>query len=193
VVTASGAPRPLRADARRNRARVLEAARSAFAAEGMSVPLDEIARRAGVGAGTVYRHFPTKEALFEAVILDRVQRLVEDSRSLRDADDPAAAFFEFLSTLATEATAKRELSDALAGSGVDLTVALADVIGELNTELEGLLRRAQAVGAVRGDVGIADLIALLKGILLAVQRHEGGGDLPQRLMAVIRDGLRGGA
>ncbi len=70
--------RPLRADAVRNRARVLEVAYETFAAEGLSVPIDEIARRAGVGAGTVYRHFPTKEALFQAVIEDRMQHLVDD-------------------------------------------------------------------------------------------------------------------
>lgn len=72
--------RPLRADARRNRERVLAAAQEAFAAEGISVPLDEIARRAGVGAGTVYRHFPTKEALFAAAIVDRVDRMTGRAR-----------------------------------------------------------------------------------------------------------------
>ena len=80
--------RPMRADARRNRARVLEAARAVFAEEGLAVPLDEIAARAGVGAGTVYRHFPTKEALFEAVVTDRiapenVHRLINRIRSWR--------------------------------------------------------------------------------------------------------------
>jgi AcrR family transcriptional regulator len=168
----------------------LDAARAAFAAEGLSVPLDEIARRAGVGAGTVYRHFPTKEALFEAVILDRVQRLVEGSRALRDAADAGTAFFDFLVMLAHEATAKRELSDALAGSGLDPTGALNDVIAELNTEMAVLLHRAQQAGAVRTDIGIADLFALLKGMLLAAQNHEGDADLPARLMAVVRDGLR---
>jgi AcrR family transcriptional regulator len=97
----------------------------------------------------MYRHFPTKEALFEAVILDRVQRLVEDCRALRDADEAGAAFFDFLTALTNEATSKRELSDAMAGSGVDLTVALADLVGALNTELAALLHRAQAAGAVR--------------------------------------------
>ena len=70
--------RPMRADAARNRARVLEVAYETFAAEGVAVPIDEIARRAGVGAGTVYRHFPTKEALFQAVFEDRVRHIVED-------------------------------------------------------------------------------------------------------------------
>src|SRR5438876_7565800 len=82
--------RPLRADAQRNRAKVLAAAQEAFAAEGIAVPLDEIARRAGVGAGTVYRHFPTKEALFEAVIADRLEHFAEHATSLGTAEDSGA-------------------------------------------------------------------------------------------------------
>ena len=72
--------RPLRADAARNRARVLEVAYETFAAEGLSVPIDEIARRAGVGAGTVYRHFPTKEDLFRAVVESRLRRVIDPAR-----------------------------------------------------------------------------------------------------------------
>ena len=74
--------RPLRADAARNRARVLEIAYETFAAEGLGVPIDEIARRAGVGAGTVYRHFPTKEDLYRAVVEDRIRRITDDGRVL---------------------------------------------------------------------------------------------------------------
>src|SRR6476646_2326574 len=88
--------RPLRADAARNRARVLEVAYETFAAEGLAVPIDEIARRAGVGAGTVYRHFPTKEALFEAVFSDRVRHIVDDGRALLGTAGPGEALFEFL-------------------------------------------------------------------------------------------------
>ena len=94
--------RPLRADARRNRDRVLEAARAAFGAEGSDVSLDEIARRAGVGAGTVYRHFATKEALFEAVVFDRIGELVEEARALSDDPDPGRAFSSFVERLARE-------------------------------------------------------------------------------------------
>ena len=88
------ADRPLRADARRNRARVLDVAREVFAAEGLTVPIDEIARRAGLGIGTVYRHFPTKEALFEAIVLDRIERLTALAESAPGAD-PGEAFFDF--------------------------------------------------------------------------------------------------
>ena len=102
--------RPLRADARRNRDRVLEAALAAFGTEGSDVSLDEIARRAGVGAGTVYRHFPTKEALFEAVVFDRIGELVEEARALLDDPDPGRAFSSFAERLACEGALKRAIS-----------------------------------------------------------------------------------
>src|SRR5580658_381515 len=85
--------RPLRADAARNREKVLRAAREAFAESGYGVPLDEIAARAGVGPGTVYRHFPAKEALFEAVVTARVTDLVADARNRAGAADAGKAFF----------------------------------------------------------------------------------------------------
>jgi len=90
------AERPLRADARRNRDKVLRAAREAFAASGYGVPLDEIAARAGVGPGTVYRHFPAKEVLFQAVITARVEDLIDDARARAGAADPGGAFFGVL-------------------------------------------------------------------------------------------------
>ena len=83
--------RPLRADAARNRARVLEVAYETFAAEGLAVPIDEIARRAGVGAGTVYRHFPTKEDLFRAVVDDRIRGIITWGRALLDDGAPGFA------------------------------------------------------------------------------------------------------
>src|ERR1700749_2405710 len=84
--------RSVRADARRNRSRVLDAARGAFASDGLAIPLDEIARRAGVGPGTVYRHYPTKDALFAAVVADRLERLTEQARQLQATLDPGQAF-----------------------------------------------------------------------------------------------------
>src|SRR5258708_18894950 len=115
--------RPWRADARRNRTRVLQAAQQAFATEGLAVPLDEIARLAGVGAGTVYRHFPTKEALFEAVLVDRLEGLVEDARAARGAADAGQAFYAFVTHLVSHANTKKDLADALAGAGGDLPTA----------------------------------------------------------------------
>lgn len=178
--------RPLRADARRNRDQVLAAAREAFAKSGITVPLDEIAARAGVGPGTVYRHFPTKEALFEAVMVARVQDLLADARAREEAADPEAAFFGLLARISEEVAAKQDLSDALGGAGLGL---LAGVRDDFHAAFHTLLVRAQQVGAVRTDVSAHDLIALLKGLRAAVRDSEDPG-LHQRVLAVLRDGLR---
>ena len=123
--------RPLRADAARNRARVLEVAYETFAADGLGVPIDEIARRAGVGAGTVYRHFPTKEDLFRAVVQDRIQRIVSDGRALVAGDDPGQALFTFLRSMVLEwGATDRGLTDALAGLGIDVATAMPEAEGE---------------------------------------------------------------
>jgi AcrR family transcriptional regulator len=178
--------RPLRADARRNRERVLAAAREAFAELGFGVPLDVIAERAGVGPGTVYRHFPTKEALFEAVTLARVRDLVAVARAGAQSADPGAALDGFLARLAHEASAKRDLPDALGGAGA-AAVALART--ELHAALDDLLNRARDAGAVRPGIGAPELLALLKGLLQAMQENT-DPDLPARLVTVVRDGLR---
>jgi AcrR family transcriptional regulator len=178
--------RPLRADARRNRDKVLAAARAAFAEHGFAVPLDDIAAAAGVGPGTVYRHFPTKEALFEAVSLARVQDLVADARERAGATDPGAAFDGFLARVAEEAGAKRDLPDALGGVGAS---GMAEVVKELHEALGVLLGRAQAAGVVRPELTVPDLIALFKGMLATVRTDPDPG-LSERVFAVVRDGLR---
>jgi AcrR family transcriptional regulator len=178
---AEPAERTLRADAARNREKVLRAAREAFAESGYSVPLDEIAARAGVGPGTVYRHFPAKEALFEAVVTARVTDLVRDARARAGAADPGEAFFGFLGRLAGEAAAKRDLPDAISIAG-SLREDIFAALGEL-------LDRAQRAGAVRAGVRTGDLIALLKGMFASL---ADGSDQARRdlVFAVLADGLR---
>jgi AcrR family transcriptional regulator len=180
------AERPLRADARRNRERVLVAARRAFAEQGYEVPLDEIAAAAGVGPGTVYRHFPTKEALFEAVSLANVEDMAADARARAEADDPDAAFAGFLDRMAEQALAKRNLPDALAGAG---SGAVAAAVADMHDALDVLLVKAQEAGSIRRDVSVTDLVALLKGLLHAV-RGDPDPDIRHRLLAVVHDGLR---
>jgi AcrR family transcriptional regulator len=182
--------RPLRADARRNRDRLLHIARQAFAAEGLSVSLDDIARRAGVGAGTLYRHFPTKEALFEAVVHERLRALVDQARALGDADDPGAALFEILDRVVADAAAKSDLVDALAGAGIEVRTTVAATAADLRREVGGLLARAQAAGTVRGDIDTADLMAVLGGLLLALRHPANKGADPRRALAILLDGLR---
>jgi AcrR family transcriptional regulator len=177
--------RPLRADARRNRDKVLRAARDAFAASGYGVPLDEIAAMAGVGPGTVYRHFPSKEELFEAVVAARLRDLIAAARDAADDPDPGPAFFGFLGRFRQEVAAKRDLPDAIAVPG-----SLQD---EMAAALDVLLRRAQQAGAVRADITTPDLMALLKGLLHTINDRPpgaGGEEFAARLLTVVFDGLR---
>ena len=182
--------RPLRADARRNRDRVLEAARAAFGAEGSDVSLDEIARRAGVGAGTVYRHFATKEALFEAVVFDRIGELVEEARALSDDPDPGRAFSSFVERLAREGAQKRDLVEALAYDGIHLQLGEAPILRALTDVLAELLRRAQHAGAVRSDISVDDVVALLTGAAYAICHSRADDERTRRLLAIMYDGLR---
>src|SRR5690242_5580322 len=115
--------RPMRADARRNRERILEVAFAAFAAEGLSVPVAEIGRRAGVGTGTVSRHFPTKESLYEAIVLARVEEIVGEAERLIAVAPAGEAFFRFFAYMVGQATANRGLAEALAGGGFDIDAA----------------------------------------------------------------------
>jgi AcrR family transcriptional regulator len=194
VISATTAPgglsaqRPQRADARRNVERVLRAAEEAFATEGLAVPIDEIARRAGVGVGTVYRHFPTKQALFQAVVMVRLEALVERAKELSEAPDPGEAMFTFVADLVELAVQKRDLTDDLAQDGFDDEVHAA-IKGELQRAFDVLLQRAQRAGAVRDDVGSTDITALLMGTCLVADRH-GGRQATTRLVGVICDGLR---
>jgi AcrR family transcriptional regulator len=185
--------RPLRADARRNREHLLLVATEAFATDGLSVPLDEIARRAGLGPGTLYRHFPTKEALVEAVLQDRMRSLLDDARSRAASAYPGAALFGFIDRLIAEAEAKRDLVDALASADVDVATGCAARAADIRDAIGVLLARAQRAGAVRPDVGIAELMGLLSGLMFAVRSSSARGADHGRLLAVMCDGLRVGA
>src|SRR5579859_3112251 len=114
----------MRADAERNRQRVLEVAQAVFAAEGLAVPIDEIARRAGLGVGTLYRHFPTKEALFEAIVIDRMGALVDA--------DAGEAFFAVLGRVIEEGAVKKDFIDALSAMSTDVKRALGATKEELH-------------------------------------------------------------
>ncbi|KOV84983.1 TetR/AcrR family transcriptional regulator [Nocardia sp. NRRL S-836] len=166
----------MRADAARNREKVLAAARELFAVKGIEVPLDEIAAHAGVGPGTVYRHFPTKQALFQAVTDARVSAMIESASA--PTGDPGEALAAFLGRMADEAAAKRDLSDA-----IEVPSELRD---RLHAALGGLLQRAQEAGAVRPDVTTKDLVALMKGMLRSL--HEGAN--PDVLLGIVVSGLQ---
>ena len=180
-----------RADAQRNRARVLEVAAQIFAEEGLSVPVQEIARRAGVGTGTVSRHFPHKQDLFAAILLSRLEQLIAQADSLAGQQDPGTAFFTLLTTLVREGAVHRGLAEALAGSGYDLDAAAEEAGYDVTAGLRGLLERAQAAGAVRGDIDYPDVKALMTGCLLRAEgRTEADLAALERVTAIVCDGLR---
>jgi AcrR family transcriptional regulator len=181
--------RPMRADARRNRDRILEVAFEAFAAEGLSVPVQEIARRAGVGNGTVSRHFPTKESLFEAVVLSRAVGLAEQAARLASSDDPGAAFFEYFGVLVAEGSANLGMAQALMGAGYDLDALCTRDAIDLMGALTNLLTRAQRAGVVRPDATYDDVKALVTGCL-ARTPTAADPTARERMIAIATAGLR---
>ncbi|WP_239514327.1 TetR/AcrR family transcriptional regulator [Streptosporangium sp. 'caverna'] len=180
-------PRPLRADAARNRARVLQVAYETFAEEGAAVPIDEIARRAGVGAGTVYRHFPTKESLFQAIVADRLSQVIERARA-QAAADPGEGLYAFLVHMAEQGATDLGLTEAFAGIGFDLTEALPEAEREFTGIMADLLAQAQRAGTVRSDVDTDDIKTLIVG-LQAMRRFRGDSERMRRVYPVIRAGL----
>ncbi|MFF3271973.1 TetR/AcrR family transcriptional regulator [Streptomyces chrestomyceticus] len=188
----SGASAPARADARRNRELVLQAARTAFEEQGLGVPLGEIARRAGVGAGTVYRHFSSKDALFRAAVADRVRLFTDTARDLADAADPVAVFFRFLASVVRLASRNKALCDALEAAGEGDYQPSPQAERDFTEALGVLLVRAQEAGGVRKDVVLDDVLALLVGCLSMEQRRVSSGASQGRMTTLMCDGLRVG-
>jgi AcrR family transcriptional regulator len=190
VDKAGPSTKPLRADARRNREHVLAVAREMLSIDGSSVSFDEIARRAGVGVGTVYRHFPTRTVLFEAVILDRVEEFAERARTLAAVDAaPGEAFLGYFAHLVSEVALNQALCDAFdndTAAGIAIPEQLRH---EFIQSFDALLTHARNAGTVRLDVDIAGVLDLLIGAAAAERRARLRGT-PNRLTAVVVDGLR---
>lgn len=182
--------RPLRADAQRNRAKVLEAAETVFEAQGTGASTEEIARTAGLGIGTVFRHFPTKESLLEAVFLQRIDRLATEAEAAVTAENAGRAFFAFFTRVVDEAATKNAIVDALTQAGVNVQVATSPAGDRLRTALATLLRRAQQVHAVRSDVRVAELYPLLIGASRAAEHAGWDREVKARTLEIVFDGLR---
>ena len=159
--------RRLRADAERNRRRLLDAAQAIFRERGLEVGVAEIAQRAGAGRGTLFRNFPSKEALIVAIVRERMLEMTARGHALLAEPDPEAALFTFLEEVAGAQQVDRALAEAVA----DTLVANPE-IRQAHTEVVGVLARllsaAQAAGAVRADVSALDVLMLMKGVCQAV-------------------------
>ena len=183
-------PRPMRADAQRNYQRLLSAALSAFTEQGGDdASLEEIARRAGVGIGTLYRHFPTRQALLEAVYRDQVEALRARADELAESDAPGEALAAWLRALVAFSSTKHTLTSALLATNrdSDLLSACGMVICDA---ADLLLKRAQHAGVVREDADARDLIRLVHAVNLATQRAPADPGQTDRLLGLILDGLR---
>ena len=158
--------RALRADAERNRRRVVDAAEALFSERGLDVGVAEIAERAGVGRGTLFRNFPSKDDLIAAIVVERMSEAVDRGRTLLEAPDPGEALFEFLAEIAGRQQLDRALFEAVADAWLandEIRAAHAGVVGVVGE----LLGRAQEAGAVREDIGAMDVLMLLKGVCAA--------------------------
>ena len=179
-------PRPLRADARRNRERILAAARGACARHGANVQIDDVAREAGVGVGTVYRHFPTKDALIDALVAEKFRITTENIRAALEIEDPWESFSAAMRTNAEVMAADAGLRDALIRLGPLARHPDADR-AELHAVAGRIVERAQAAGVLRDDVTVDDIGALMAG-LCTTMAHP---DLDWRLhLELVLDGLR---
>jgi AcrR family transcriptional regulator len=185
----SRAGRRRRADARTNRARILEVADQVFGEGGESASTDEVARLAGVGIGTVFRHFPTKSSLLEAVLVRRLNHLREQAESLADAADRGAAFFGFFAHMVAAAASKIAIAEALVDAGGDPRGEAAQASNDLRRAVGVLLEHAQQAGAVRDDIELPELYALLIGTSRAAAFAHLDEEVRARTLAIVFDGL----
>jgi AcrR family transcriptional regulator len=177
-----------RADGLRNRERVLEAAKAVFSSAGADGSLEAVARHAGVGIGTLYRHFPTREALFEAVYRREVEQLVELAAQLRAEATPVAALRRWLAANVEFVATKKGMSAALAVAAHSSSDLAAYTLDRLTRALGDLLGRAVETGAIRSDVSAEDLLRALVGMCYT-QDRPGWQVNVRRLVDVFVDGL----
>jgi AcrR family transcriptional regulator len=180
--------KPLRADARRNRAAIVRAARKVFSDKGQDAQMDDIARRAKVGVGTVYRHFPTKEALLEELVRESFRELAELWLAELERPDPWDAFVELMWRSAELHAGDRAFSEVVA----EAKMAVAEQAGVetgLNEAMMELVRRCQAEGTMRADLTLDDFHALFCG-LGAVMGRDPDGRMWRRYLTLMIDGLR---
>jgi AcrR family transcriptional regulator len=185
----SDQPRKPRADAVRNRERVLEAAKAVFNAGGPEASLEAVAKRAGVGIGTLYRHFPTREDLFEAVYRREVEQLSELAEQLKNAKDPVDALRRWLRSNVEFVATKKGMSAALALTFQSSSELAAFSMDRLTKAIGSLLDRAVAAGQMRGDVSPEDLLRALVGMCY-MHDQPGWQSSVLRMLDVFVDGLR---
>ena len=182
-------PRPLRADAQRNRDRLLDAAVQAFSQEGPEVTLDAIAKKAGVGIGTLYRHFPTREALVEEAYRNELARLCDAVPGLLETMEPDRALRDWMDRFFDYMTTKRGMAEALRALIASGGNPFAHSRDRLLAAITELLQAGIAAGSVRPDIEAADVLTRLSGVSLSAGAPD-QRDQARRLLDLLMDGLR---
>jgi AcrR family transcriptional regulator len=187
--TASDTDLPLRADARRNKQKLVEAAAAAFAEYGVETSLEDIARRAGVGIGTLYRHFPTREHLVEVVYRRELEILAAAAGELAHTHAPDAALEEWMRRFVGYIATKRGMANSLRILLTSNSTLFAEGSGVLRSALDDLLRRACEAHVVRNDIDTTDLLHALSSIY-SIPDAPDWRDRSYRLIGLLMDGLR---
>ncbi|MER9407079.1 TetR/AcrR family transcriptional regulator [Mesorhizobium caraganae] len=188
----AAAPKPLRADAQRNRDRLVEVAATAFAKQGVDASLEEIARQAGVGIGTLYRHFPTREHLVEVVYRREVEALCAAADDLASHHSADMALEQWMQRFVDYIATKRGLAASLRILFNTNSAVFSDLSGRVSLALRQLVEAAAAEGSIRGDVDASDVLHALGGIYSAPDTKD-WRDRSRRLVKLLMDGLRFGA
>ncbi|MFJ6081793.1 TetR/AcrR family transcriptional regulator [Streptomyces sp. NPDC092369] len=183
--------RPMRADARRNYDRLLKVAAEAFAERGENASLDDIAKRAGVGSGTLYRHFPTRQALLEAAYVERIEALASRADEIAKELPPGEALVEWLYWVGLGMIQVRGMK-ALLGSAVmdGSQAALTACAGSMKSAAQRLVEAAQREGTLRQDVEPIEILRLAHGVSTASELADGQGKFIRRYLSLLTDGLR---
>jgi AcrR family transcriptional regulator len=182
--------RRLRADARRNRARIIDSARDVFAEFGAEAQIDDVARRAGVGVGTVYRHFPTKEALIAEIVREKFRVMAVNAREALERDgEPFAVFADLLRTNAELCARDAGVQEAITSYGESVWVYAQAELQELYVPTAELIARAQGAGTMRSDATVDDIPMLMCGVSATMPYSGAGFDWHRHLEFVI-DALR---
>jgi len=179
--------RPMRADAQRNRQRILQAAEAVFAEHGPQASTEQVAQRAGVAIGTVFRHFPTKAELLQALMKRLLQQLTDEAGTLVEQGNPNTALLEFFTHLVERTTANRSVVGLLATEGIEAPIAGA--LGSLSDVVQQLLQRGQRAGAIRTEVLVDEVMALLASACQGALHGGWSPELRQRTLAIMFTGL----
>jgi AcrR family transcriptional regulator len=181
--------RPLRADARDNRVRILTAAEEVFG-QSPNASTEEVAKLADVGIATVFRHFPTKVELLEAVLTMRLERLRDRATELAGHDDPGAAFFTFFDQVVAESASKLAIADALIAAGSVVGAEAKEAGASMREAFGKLLERAQQSGQLRTDAEFPEVYALLIGASRGATAAGLTPEVRTRMLNLVYDGLR---